>query len=233
MKKYYLGGYYLTLLSPFSFEQVGNEHIYTCSECINTHLVDTWAYGWNPDNDQEALFAKEKFQFSDNQIDLIREWVNKKHHENKLGWTNVFTDVETVLEFKNTFCAHLSDVKVLAIYFEETELNHLVEKMKPQSPWFHTTGLYMTLSKKVEENDKERFLGFDYVGMEGSGSFHTFHCHGLDQELSNTIGLTLNEYGLFDSDLNSTQVLAYLNDKNSPCEPVPWLIAKTKMVENS
>ena len=110
--KYYLGGYYLTLLRPKSYGAEIGSLIYTCSECINDHILDTWSYSWTTDNNKELDETKKNYQFSDNQIDEIRNWVDNKFNDNKIGFLNVFTDLETSLEYKNKFFSHVSDIKI-------------------------------------------------------------------------------------------------------------------------
>jgi len=226
--KFYLGGYYLIRLKP---QKSGSENIiYTCSECFNDNLVDCWAYTWTNNNDEQAALAKEKFQLSDSQIYSIRTWVDNKHTENKLGWLNVFTDLETALEYKNNFFSHINDIKIIALYFNDIERNDILNEFKPQNEKMGEIGLRLTLQKKIEERTDELFLGFDYIGIGIGGDFHTFHCHDIGIELSDKFDLILNEFGLFDSDNNSSQILEYLNDENNGFESDPWFLAKTKLV---
>lgn len=230
--KYYLGGYYLTILRPKTYGKDKDSLIYTCSECINDNIVDDWSYSWTSDNNRKISEVKNQYQFSDTQIDNIRNWVDNKFNDNKIGFLNVFADVETALEYKNNFFSHISDIKVMALYFDETERKDILNEFKPQSEKNGEIGLRLTLLKAIQENGKEKFLGYDYIGIEIGGSFHTFHCHDIGKELSDKYDLTLNKFGLFDNDKNSKQVLKYLNDENNGCEPVPWYVAKIKLVTN-
>ncbi len=220
----------MTILRPKTYGDDKGSLIYTCSECINENIVDDWSYSWTTDNNRKISEVKNNYQFSDTQIDNIRNWIDNKHNENKLGWINVFTDLETALEYKNNFFSHLRNIKVMALYFNETERKDILEEFKPQSEKNGEIGLRLTLLKAIEENDKEKFLGYDYIGIEIGGNFHTFHCHDIGKELSDKYDLILNRFGLFDSDKNSKHVLDYLNDENNGCEPVPWYVAKTKLV---
>jgi hypothetical protein len=230
--KYYLGGYYLTKLRPKSYGAETGSLIYTCSECINDHILNTWSYSWTTDSKKELDEAKKNYLFSDNQIDEIRNWVDNKFNDNKIGFLNVFTDLETALEYKNKFFSHLSDIKIFALYFDTNERTDIIEEYKPQSAENGEIGLCLTLLKELEEQDNEELLGYDYIGIEIGGSFHSFHCHDIGKELSDTFNLTINKYGLFDSSKNSKQVLDYLNDEENGCEPVSWYLAKTKLVTN-
>ncbi len=230
--KYYFGGYYLTKLRPKSYGAETGSLIYTCSECINDHILDTWSYSWTLDNNKHIEEIKSNYHLSDEQITEIRNWVDEKHNENKIGWTNVFVDIETALEYKNKFFAHFKDIKIFALYFDTNERIDILEEFKPQSEKMGEIGLRLTLLKELEEQDNEELLGYDYIGIEIGGSIHSFHCHDIGKELSDTFNLTINKYGLFDSAKHSKQVLDYLNDEENSCEPVPWYLAKTKLVTN-
>ncbi len=230
--KYYLGGYYLTRLRPKSYGEEIGSFIYTCSECVNDHILDIWSYSWTTDNNNELNEIKTNYKFTDTQIDDIRIWVDNKFNDNKIGFLNVFIDLETAIEYKNKFFAKFNDIKILALYFDSNERADILEEFKPQSEKNGEIGLRLTLLKELEEQENEQILGYDYIGIENGGSFHTFHCHDIGKELSDKFGLTLNSFGLFDSNANSKQVLDYLNDEENGCEPVPWFIVKTKLVTN-
>lgn len=231
-KKYYFGGYYLTKLKPKSYGDDEGGFIYTCSECINDHILDIWSYSWTTANNKQIDEIKKNYQFTDQKIDEIRNWLDNKFNDNKIGFLNVFTDFETAIEYKDRFFSQLDDIKIFALYFDAKEREDILEEFKPQSEKMGEIGLRLTLLKEIEENKNEVFIGFDYIGIEIGGSFHTFHCHDIGKELSDKFGLTLNNFGLFDSDVNSKQVLDYLNDEENGCEPVPWFIVKTKLVTN-
>ena len=231
-KKYYLGGYYLIRLRPKNFGNDKGIFIYTCSNCINDNLVDVWSYSWTTNKEKYTEEVKNNYKFFDVQIDAIRTWIDNKFNENKLGWLSVFTDIETAQEYKNSFFTHLNDIKILALYFDEDERIDILNEFKPQTEKMREIGLHLTLSKGILETEHDKFLGYDYIGIEMDGSFHTFHCHDIGKELSCKFDLTTNEYGLFNSEINSKKVLGYLNDESTNVEPVPWFIAKTKIVTN-
>jgi hypothetical protein len=229
---YYLGGYYLTKLKPKSYGTDKESLIYTCSACINDHLLDTWSYSWTTDNNKQLDEIRSNYQLSDNQINEVRKWVDNRFDNNKIGFLNLFTDLETALDYKNRFFSHLSDIKIFSLYFDANERADIIKEFKPQSEKMGEMGLRLILRQEIPEQANETLLGYDYIGIEMGGSFHTFHCHDVSQELSDKFNLTITKYGLFDSATNSRQVLDYLNNEENGCEPVPWFIAKVKLVAN-
>ena len=81
----------------------------------------------------------------------------------------------------------MNDIKVFALYFNETEREYILDEYKPQ-PGMGEIGLRLTLLKGIKETDSEKFLGFNYIGIELGGDFHTFHCHDLGEEFSTNKG---------------------------------------------
>jgi len=72
------------------------------------------------------------------------------------------------------------------------------------------------------------FIGFDLIGVESGGDFHSFHCHDLANELREKFGLELNEFGLIREMKNPQDVIDFMNDENNGFEPVPWYLVKVK-----
>ncbi len=230
--KFYLGGYFLLKLQPLKFGTKAGDIVYTCSDCINSNTINNWAYSWTTDNTDETEEAKEKFSLDDNKVISIRTWIDKKQEAGKVGWINVFTDLESVSEYKQTFFPHLDELKVIALYFDEEETRNIIDDFKPQSKEFGEIGLRLNLLRHIEEKEDENelLLGYDFIGVELGGDFHSFHCHDIGTELSTKFGLTLNSSGLFEDNKNWKQVLNYLNNEENGCEPVPWYVTKAKLI---
>jgi hypothetical protein len=228
---YFLGGYYLTKLRRLDFGSKHGQTVYTGSDCINDNLLGDWAYSWSVSRKAKKE-AKKTFQLTDSDLDKICEWVDAKDVEKLVGWVNQFNSQEIALEYQNLFFPHISDTHLFGLYFDETASAEIVEEFKPESEKYGEIGLYQNLLKRIPEEDRpgESLIGFDLIGIEVGGSFHSFHCHDIGEELSNRFGLELNEYGLFNPHDNWEPVLSYLNDDANGCEPVPWFVAKTKLV---
>lgn len=231
----YLGGYYLVKTRPLTFGAKENDTVYTASECINNSLVSAWSYPWIQGSDKETEAAVEAFGLDDHQIVEIRKWIDHKSEKKKLEWINVFSEAETAREYHRAFFAKKDDINLFALYFDEAEAKDIIEELKPEWENYGEPGLYVVLSKQVADIDKkdETLIGYDLIGIEDGGGFHTFHCHDLGAELSEKFGLTLNAYGLFDAHDNWKPILDYLNDDENGCEPVPWFVAKMKLVERN
>src|SRR4051812_37509370 len=112
MRRYYLGGYYLIRQQPLTFGSSKSKIVFTCSTCINDGIIDTWSYSWTRRNNAEIETIKQAYRIKDKTVSEIRLWVDSAHDNNKIGWPNLFNDLETAKEFKTRFLSHLVDIKI-------------------------------------------------------------------------------------------------------------------------
>ncbi|GAB3935963.1 hypothetical protein [Larkinella terrae] len=226
----YLGGFFLIKLKPFDWSPI--PLVYTGSTCINDSMLATWSYRWVNERVEETRAAEELLGLNPAKVTAIRHWTDQKLTEGKVGYHQVFLDLKTAQEYRQRFFAHLDAVKLLAIYFDEPAADAIIEELRPKRANMGECGLYQMLSRKVpeaEDND-ETTIGYDLVGIEQGGSFHSFHCHGIGPELVRKFGLTLNEFGLFDYCDDWKPVLDAFQNGEIGAEPVPWFVAKVKQI---
>lgn len=230
--KNYFGGYYLKKMQPLEYGKHLGSLIYSCSDCINDNLLGTWAYSWTTNNDGEIDKIKRQFFINDHKISEIRQWIDKKFEDKKIGWHDLFTNLETLIEYKEKFYSHLTDHAIFALYFNENETNCLLHEFNSNGKLEGEIGLHQILSEKIVEKElaNEKTIGFDLIGVELGGDFHSFHCHDIGKELSDKFELTLNDYGLFEPCDDWSPVIDYLNDEVNGFEPVPWFVVKTKLI---
>jgi len=228
---FYLGGYYLVKPKPISFGSQAREIVLTASECINDHLISYWAHPWVKPARKNSADAEKTFSLDKPRVDAIREWVGAMVESDLIGWPNVFIDRRTAIEYRETFFSHVKDVLLLAIYFCEGEKAELIDEFKPVSKSFGEIGIYQMLRKESLETDYngESLLGFDLIGVESGGDFHSFHCHDMADDLCKKFGLILNQFGLFNEVSDWQPILDHMNDEGTGCEPVPWFVTKVKL----
>jgi len=229
---YYLGGYYLIRQKPIDFGSHVHKTVFTCSNCINESLLDDWSYSWTTNNNSEIENIKSEYHLSDENIKSIRQWVDKAFNEKRIGWINVFNDLGTAKEFRDTFFSHISDIRLIGVYFAEPEISDLITEFKPRDENFGQLGLYENLMNRTPEVEsaRETFIGFDIIGIEMDGGYHTFHCHDISADLVEKFGLEPNEYGLFKEIEDMQSIGRYMNDEENGYEPVPWFVCKEKLV---
>ena len=176
---YYLAGYYLVKPKPISFGTDKGKIVQTCSGCINDTLLDTWAYSWTSRSRKKEKDVKATFQLSDENIEAIRKWVDRRFEEGSIGWTDVFSNKETAKAYQRQFFAHVPDVQLMAIYLNEEDSIALINEYEPQKADIGEMGIIKILKMRISEHEtnNEETLGFDFIGVEVGGSFHSFYCN--------------------------------------------------------
>ncbi len=229
--KFYLGAYYLIKLCDSSCIDSSRKYLYTCSTCINASLLDGWSLSWVKTTHQQFKEASENFSVTSDEIKQIQSWADQKFNEEKIGWLNVFYDLDTLREYKKIFKNLGKDVKILAIYFSEEEKDGLLKEFDFEGKTTGSVGLETMLSKQIEETQEGKTIGYDLIGIELSGDFHTFYCHHMAEDLKSKFGLEINEYGLIKDCKDWDNLIEYMNDDETGCEPVPWFYVKVKLIE--
>ena len=235
METHYLAGYYLIKLKPLDFGDDVNKTIWTCGKCLNLSAFDNWCLSWTPDN----LDKKDKvvLNLSDEQIAKIHQWTDSRFSD----LINGFKDLSTAIEFKNLFYNLREDIQILGLYFPPIDTELLIEDFgegKNVDEFNYNNGnieIRKNLQKLIVEqtNSDEEFLGYDFIGVECDGSFHSFYCSNITKTIIDKFNLTTNTYGLFDKVENMDEIRLYLNDPKSFLEPLPYYFAKVTKVKNA
>ncbi len=227
--QYYLGGYQIIKLKPLNYGTLKGEIVHTCSSCINFSIFDSWCQSWTTDN----LSDKDKavLNLNENKIKEIQQWTN----ENFDNIPNLFPNLEYAKEFKNKFLSKSNDLEIYSINFSEKDTNLLIDDFRENfhnNDYNYNNGnfcLRNNLLKKTHEKNDEILLGYDIIGVECDGSFHSFHCNDMSSILEQKFNLILNEYKLFDEIKNLKELRHFLEDDNY-FEPVPYYICKVKKI---
>ncbi|PIQ22698.1 MAG: hypothetical protein COW65_01670 [Cytophagales bacterium CG18_big_fil_WC_8_21_14_2_50_42_9] len=232
--KYYLGAYYFIKLCNANYGSIEGTKIFTCSTCINDSYLDDWSISWSSSSYNKKK-AKEVFNLDKSQIKEIQTWSDQKFEEKNIGWINTFSDYATLIEYKKKFFNNISDYHILNVNFPESEKEELIKAFENREKDIGSIGLWDNLKKGILEvaDQSETVIGFDLIGIEDGGDFHTFHCHDLANELINKFRVQINQYGLIDNENNWEQLVEYMNNEENGFEPVPWFFVKVKMVDEN
>jgi hypothetical protein len=83
-------------------------------------------------------------------------------------------------------------------------------------------GVWTALTQGVRLNPGGALRGFDVLGMEDDGSFHSFSCNDLELTFAQKFGIVFNEHGLIDIYVKAVAASDYANEDEAGAEPVPW-----------
>lgn len=224
---HYLGGYNIIKLRPMNFGVLQGKISHTCSSCINFSIFDSWTQSWAKQDLDKTL--KDELDINEEKIKEIQKWTEAKFD----NLANLFPTLRDAKEFRNLFLKDIPDLEIYSINFSKKDTNLLIEEF---AEGFHANDynynngdfvLRKNLLNKIPENSNEKFIGFDLIGVECDGSFHSFLCSNASEKLNNQFGLELNEFGLYDEISDTPELRELLRDENY-FEPVPYYICKVK-----
>ena len=214
-------------LRKSNFGTSEDSKLYTCSTCINDSYMDAWSLSWTECGKKVDEETKSNFNIDEIKIINIQKWTDQKFEEEKIGWVCTFTDLKNLIEYKNLFFPE-DQTEILSINFPETETTELLSLFNSEESSFQEIGLSNNLKNRIVENENDITIGYDLIGIEESGDFHSFHCHDLSRELIEKFGIEINEYGLINENEQWQQMVTYMNDENNGFEPAPWFYVKVK-----
>ena len=228
--KFYQAGYYLIKINKADYGSIKNRELMTASDCINDSYFDSWSFSWAIDEKEKSKIAKE-IGLTEEKIEHLQKWVDDKLELNKIGWQNIFYSLEELNEYKSEYFKNRNDLITLGLSFSETELEDVIEEFKPQKDKVGEIGIRYALRQRKAENINGKFIGYDVIGIELGGSFHTIHCHDLESELTNKFKIEFFTNGLVKSCKDWKKITDYCNDESNGLEPVPWFYCKVKLYE--
>ena len=135
----------------------------------------------------------------------------------------VFTSLDAALAFKNRFLAAL-DVRVLGLGVPAELVPSYLERWRSEwersgDNWY---GTLSCLRKGQPLAPGGTDLGYEPVGEEFPGSFHSWLCCGVVPDVHERLGVVMNGFGLVDDQRVAIEA-AELIEREEWGEPVPWL----------
>ena len=225
-------GYFLRRLKPLDFGSSFGRQIYTASTYINWPAFSTWCFeGFRGPLDDETMAA---LSLPDDKIEEIRTWTSQGMDSGKLAWLGDLPSLSLAIEFQNKFYEELSDMVILSLAVSNKTSAQIQRDFavgKHTDSYNYNDGDFplLTLLSEAQPHQpskREHFIGYDFIGIEGDGSFYSFHCHNISDDLSRDFSVALNQYGLVDAGMDLEAVCQYLNSGSAGVEQVPWYAAQ-------
>jgi len=197
------------------------ERIVTVSTCIVESYPDSWALSWVKTTPDQVRQIRETLALKDSELAELRSWVGQAMNDGHFGWPNVFFSLRAAREFRERFLGVLQESRIVGLSLATDVAAAFLREEAPQEG-HGAPGVWTMLTRGVRLNRPTSPLGFDVLGAEYGGAFHTFSCNGLEQEFNEKLGITFNRYGLIDDYLRAVTASEYTNRDEVGAEPVAW-----------
>jgi len=235
-------GYYI--IEPFPTPEYLNltcEQILTISECIcnvhpslelyrnqckrakilrnqgefslaNSNFDTTLLTGllFRPEPEPQLLQYKKSLSLSDEEFTELQEVILRLYDERSLDVDSRFTKLSDALLFCKKYLYNQPNIKVVSLALEKAYKDAFIEE----------AGKCLNATLLENQKNDGDFLGYDILGWE-FGSFHTYLCNGLNQDISDKYPLEVNKYGLLQNPYSQVKIFSEYIDGEG--EPVMWL----------
>ena len=233
---YYLGGYYLVegVTRPAYSATFLPSTIWSISTCVSPIYPDTWALPWTSYPDEKRLTIQARLGLTNTDFKEMQDWVNTAFNEDRLGWPNVWLNVDDAQEYYRRYLQSIPQIKLLAIGISASYLDECLEAARPDSG-MGQTGLYLLLLKPQKFSNIERALGYELLNVEHGNASHSFLCNHLETDYQQ-MNLTFNEHGLLTHYDDAQRAEEFTNLETTQAEPgqwFPWLILERPLETTS
>jgi hypothetical protein len=225
---FFVGGYFLVQgiqRANWMNKKLLPAKFWTVSSCICEIYPDVWVFNWSsrPSGDYPQIL-----NLDDKGFESLQTWADELMSQDEMGWPNVFINIATARQFYARYLSHLPDIKLLSIALPEIYLAEYIEENSPD-PGGSAGGIYTKLQHQQLVGDNAISRGFEILGEECEGQFHSFVCNGLETEYHDRLDISLNQHGLIDRYEEAVKATDYTNLDEVGAEPVlwqPWLISE-------
>ncbi|MCS5711455.1 hypothetical protein [Candidatus Berkiella aquae] len=230
---FYIGGYFIVQGSTPSHlanpsmrldEAMLPLRIWSLSNCIcHIHPI-VECLSWVNDNDKPNKLERyqKALKLTSSELKQFMTECDDLFKQNKLGWQEMFFEPEPAMTFAKKYLSWVPDIKILQIATTAEYRDIILESENPSNQAVGLTGVYECLQAGKISNHLDHFRGFEILGFE-TGVFHSFYCDNFHVEISKSLNIQLNQYGLISDLTDAIKANDYIDDPEHGAESAYWL----------
>lgn len=216
------GGYFV--VRPYGREDSMSDLlppvVFSASPCITDIGPDfTWAeplpndWKWRAEAESLGIAAERR-------NDVI-EWLNEALAGGSIRWPNVLTSPDAARTFAAEFDLRCGELALLGIGLTSPHLAAFLEEED-------ASGIRQVLEQRVPMAAGGQLLGYEVLGLEGDGTFHSWICNSLESDAATELEIRPNENGFLDTLTDAERVAQWAieGERGEPVFWQPWLVAR-------
>ena len=221
-----LGGFFLTkpVVDSPKLKRVPPNKFLTMSKCLGDFVPDDWVYWNSGDRRTQRAERAEALGIDVTHLEGLKVWCTTQYTERRtLGYPNVIFDIETARALVKQLGVVVRNGPLILLgiglpFAMSGEFFQRLRAVKSGSREI-SIGIPIMLQKGVTLPEGEESLGFDALGYESRGTFHSSKCYKVDD--SELAQISFNSFG-YCSTLLDAERLTTVHSRGSP-ERVVWL----------
>lgn len=217
------GGFYVSRIvnrPPWISDALLPERLLTLSSCLTDFFPDAWAIEWASYSEAERIAAAAKVGVRANDIPMLIRFATDALDSGRLGWPCVWQSSSAALEAITKFDCSPMEFAILELGIPVDVVEELLNELAP-NPCEGELGLYTCLRKNEPLDVAATSVGWELLGVEHGGQFHSWLCNSLQDALAAATGAKPGPFGLLETE-HDARALDALIANGLGAEPVPW-----------
>jgi hypothetical protein len=217
------GGFYVTRTIPRP-PGLGDvllpERLITLSSCLTEFLPDLWALDWTSCSTDERIAAVRKLGVSEELLPTLLASATDAFNRDDLGWPCVWQSATAARAALALLNGGSAEFVVLELGVPQDAADMLLAELAPRKGDAES-GFLKKLRSASPLNSRSIPLGWEVLGAEDSGSFHSWLCNSIQDAASAKLNVNPGPLGLLAAEHDATAVVELI-ESGLGAEPVPW-----------
>jgi hypothetical protein len=217
------GGFYVARIvsrPPGMINALLPERLLTLSSCLTDFFPDAWAIEWASYSEADRIAAAAKVGVRANDLSALIRFATGALDDGRLGWPCVWQSSSAALTAVTKFGCSPAEFAILELGIPVDIVEELLRELAPK-PCEGEHGLYTRLRMGEPLDAAATPVGWELLGVEHGGEFHSWLCNSLQDALAAATGAKPGPFGLLATE-NDARTLDALIANGLGAEPVPW-----------
>lgn len=218
MQDFVSGGYFLARRAstrPGLGSGLLPTNFVTLSDCLTTLVPSAWTLSWAQHEGWES--KAQACGFDEERMQGLVSWCTEAFSRGEVRWPGVVRSFERARELKRDFFAEDDGFALLGIALS---IGEACDFLAESIGLGENLGVVLGVEEGFPPEPGGEVLGYDVLGLDFGGGFHSYLCNGLERYFASTFGALPNPHGLFDSRDVATRCAAHA--ASSGAEPGVW-----------
>lgn len=214
------GGFYVarTIVGPPGRgDLLLQEHPITLSACLTEFLPDLWAFDWTSCSTEQRIAAVNKLGLPEGLLPTLLTLATDAFNRGELGWPSVWQSAAAARAFLKDASV---DFTILELGVPQDAAAMLLSELTPRAGDAECSFLKKLRSASSLASSSVP-LGWEVLGVEDGGSFHSWLCNSFQDDASAKLNIKPGPLGLLATEEDATAVVKLI-EGGLGAEPFPW-----------
>jgi hypothetical protein len=225
------GGFYVTraISRPAGLGDLLPERLMTLSACLTEFLPDVWALDWTSCSTDERIAAVKRLGLPEELLPTVQASATDSFNRGDLGWPCVWQSASAARAALALVKAAPVEFVVLELGIPEDEAAILLPELAPRMGEA-ACGFLEKLTSTSSLESASIPLGWEVLGAEAGGSFHSWLCNSLQDDASTRLNIKPGSMGLLTAEADAAAIVQLI-ESGLGAEPVPWFRGLVSRIE--